>query len=147
MDEPRDRAATIARKARQDMATCELLLPQAGLESIACFHAQQAAEKALKALLAANAVPYPRTHDMETLLNLALPHAPALGVLREQALLLTLYSTDLRYGELPVPEPTSDDAEAAVQVAARVCRLAFEAIDPEAESMANADDLRAEGTP
>jgi len=35
-----------------------------------CFHAQQAAEKGLKAVLIANAIPFPRTHNIRTLLDL-----------------------------------------------------------------------------
>jgi HEPN domain-containing protein len=35
-----------------------------------CFHAQQAAEKALKAILAACVIPVPRTHNLRTLFDL-----------------------------------------------------------------------------
>ena len=36
----------------------------------ACFHAQQCAEKALKALLLHHQVHYPRTHSIEVLLDI-----------------------------------------------------------------------------
>src|SRR3989304_1482303 len=36
----------------------------------ACFHAQQCAEKALKGLLTAKGIDFPRTHVIETLLDL-----------------------------------------------------------------------------
>lgn len=42
------------------------------LDAVA-FHIQQAAEKLLKALLASRSIEYPRTHDLEALLDLALP--------------------------------------------------------------------------
>ncbi len=35
-----------------------------------CFHAQQAAEKALKAVLISKSIPFPRTHNIRTLLDL-----------------------------------------------------------------------------
>jgi HEPN domain-containing protein len=35
-----------------------------------CFHAQQSAEKALKAILIAQGTPFPRTHNIRTLLDL-----------------------------------------------------------------------------
>ena len=35
-----------------------------------CFHAQQTAEKALKAVLVFNSVPFPKTHNMRTLMDL-----------------------------------------------------------------------------
>ena len=38
------------------------------LESL-CFHAQQAAEKALKAVLIAHDIRYPKTHNISTLLD------------------------------------------------------------------------------
>jgi HEPN domain-containing protein len=37
----------------------------------ACFHAQQAAKKALKAVLASNRMDFPFTHDIEELLEIA----------------------------------------------------------------------------
>ena len=43
--------------------------PEIYLEDL-CFEAQQAAEKALKALLIARGVPFPRTHAIELLLSL-----------------------------------------------------------------------------
>ena len=36
-----------------------------------CFHAQQAAEKCLKALLAFQARPFPKTHDLTVLVGLS----------------------------------------------------------------------------
>ncbi len=35
-----------------------------------CFHAQQAAEKALKAVLILKSIPFPKTHNIRTLLDL-----------------------------------------------------------------------------
>ena len=43
----------------------------------ACFHAQQCAEKYLKARLQEATTPFPRTHDLEALLNLLLPIDPS----------------------------------------------------------------------
>jgi HEPN domain-containing protein len=58
----------------------------------ACFHAQQCAEKYMKALLMESGKPVPRTHDLESLLDI-LPEKdekwealrPSLGVLSEAA--------------------------------------------------------------
>jgi HEPN domain-containing protein len=38
-----------------------------------CFHAQQAVEKSLKAVLVAHRIPFPRTHNLRTLLDLVPP--------------------------------------------------------------------------
>jgi HEPN domain-containing protein len=48
----------------------------------ACFHAQQCAEKYLKARLIEAEIVFPRVHDLEALLNLVLPVEPAWEELR-----------------------------------------------------------------
>jgi HEPN domain-containing protein len=57
-------------RANEDLAVIDRLIqtdPQAYTSTI-CFHAQQAVEKYLKALLAWKAVDFPRTHDVDFLL-------------------------------------------------------------------------------
>ena len=58
------------RFAREDLGTAEKLLaiPNPVYRHV-CWHAQQAAEKALKAALIANRIDFPRTHDLELLLT------------------------------------------------------------------------------
>lgn len=58
-------------RANEDIAVIDRLMqsdPQAYTSSI-CFHAQQAVEKHLKALLAYRNVDFPRTHDVDYLLR------------------------------------------------------------------------------
>jgi len=58
------------RHAYSDLALASIIpVPQILLEQL-CFHAQQAAEKALKAILVAYGVAAPRTHNLRTLLDL-----------------------------------------------------------------------------
>jgi HEPN domain-containing protein len=58
-------------KAETDLLVCERLLAQgAEFSEVVAFHAQQAAEKSLKALLVARQVEFPKTHDIERLLEL-----------------------------------------------------------------------------
>ena len=59
-------------KADSDLVAVRLLLEGGGPYDIACFHAQQAIEKLLKAVLAYRAQPIPRTHDLEELQRLVL---------------------------------------------------------------------------
>ena len=47
-----------------------------------CFHAQQCAEKYLKARLAEAQIPFPKTHDLGPLLDLVLPIEPDWDSLR-----------------------------------------------------------------
>lgn len=58
------------RKARSDMAAVEVLIG-AGSFDAACFHAQQAAEKSLKALLIHFGIAFPFTHNLSKLVELA----------------------------------------------------------------------------
>jgi HEPN domain-containing protein len=58
-------------KADSDLAAGQRLLPD-GPFDVVCFHAQQAIEKLLKALLAFYDQPPPRTHDLEELQRILL---------------------------------------------------------------------------
>jgi HEPN domain-containing protein len=51
----------------------------------ACFHAQQAAEKYLKALLARHGLEVPRTHVIEQLLDLIAPVVPRAAAQLQEA--------------------------------------------------------------
>lgn len=54
-------------KARSGLHACRQTLETDGPYDTTCFHAQQAIEKALKALLAFHGQPVPRTHDLDEL--------------------------------------------------------------------------------
>lgn len=57
-------------KAESDLTTAKLMLEGQGPYDTACFHAQQAAEKYLKGLLALATQPFPLTHNLEDLQRL-----------------------------------------------------------------------------
>src|SRR5215210_4671542 len=65
--------------------------------NVACFHCQQAAEKYLKALLQELGLAVPKTHELNNLLNLLLPHDGTLAGLRRGLRSLTHYAVDYRY--------------------------------------------------
>lgn len=80
-----------------------------------CFDAQQAAEKALKALLIALGIPFPKTHDLARLLELIRPHLPVPPGL-EDLVRLNPFAVAGRYpGDLP--EATEEDWEEALLLA------------------------------
>ena len=54
-------------RARSDLAIAQAPLPDGALYEDLCFHAQQAAEKALKAVYQHKGWPFRYTHDLETL--------------------------------------------------------------------------------
>jgi len=108
--------------ARADLALARVPLPEGGLYEHLCFHAQQAAEKALKAVLHANGVEYPFTHNVQLLIDLL----PA-GLTAPQTILaaadLTPYAVTTRYpGEV---EPvTAEERAEAVRIATIVVQWA-----------------------
>ena len=121
-DDPRleDARAWLAR-AELDLRAADLELrnPEAGLWADVAFHAQQAAEKALKALLASRDVPFRKTHSIEELGRACLVVAPQIGPLVDAAAPLTEYAWKFRYpGE--TGDPSRSEAEQAVAVARRL---------------------------
>jgi HEPN domain-containing protein len=71
MKQPRDLALRYLALADRDLKTCRQLseIPDSDDEAIG-FHAQQAIEKCLKAVLAAKAIPFRKTHDLVELVDL-----------------------------------------------------------------------------
>ncbi|MFM2433167.1 MAG: hypothetical protein RLZZ511_4381 [Cyanobacteriota bacterium] len=84
-----------------------------------CFHAQQAIEKALKALLTANQVAFPRTHDLLRVLDLTLALMPDLDIYRKQFADMETYAVDMRYPGLGF-DPSREEALAALDLSREV---------------------------
>jgi HEPN domain-containing protein len=82
-----------------------------------CFHAQQCAEKYLKALLEELGLPVSRTHILEDLVVLLLPHHATLRSLRKGARFLTRFAVATRY---PGRNATKRQATAALRWAGKV---------------------------
>jgi HEPN domain-containing protein len=116
-DDPRE----WLRSARSDLALAEANVPGADLEAF-CFHAQQAAEKAIKGVLLSREIRFPYVHDLGALLALAARH----GVLVPDAITaadrLTDYAVLTRY---PVSDAvTEDEHREAIMLARRVVNWA-----------------------
>lgn len=89
---------------------------------LACFHAQQAAEKALKAVLEARDLPVPRTHDLALLVQ-RIASVTAVGTIVEAAMRLSAYGVGPRYPG-PSGEATGIDARGAISDAELICAWA-----------------------
>ncbi len=85
----------------------------------AAYHAQQAAEKALKAFLAAHDQPFPFTHNLNTLLPRCAALDAGFGQFAGAASSLTPYATQFRYPGGPI-EPAVMDAERGLWDAAQL---------------------------
>lgn len=65
-----EEALLLLRKAQEDADAVNKLVPDTDIaDSVVGFHAQQAAEKALKAVLAASGDDFPWTHDLRHLMD------------------------------------------------------------------------------
>jgi HEPN domain-containing protein len=93
----------------------------------ATFHAQQCAEKYLKALLAARGEVIPRTHDLAALSDLCLRNGVIIPIDQDSLERLTAYAVQVRY---PGEDPTVDEAREAVQIAQTVRRFARKSLRP-----------------
>ncbi|HAK96457.1 MAG TPA: DNA-binding protein [Planctomycetes bacterium] len=82
-----------------------------------CFCAQQCAEKYLKAFLVRHRIPFPKTHLLEDLLDLALSIDRTLDALRSDFRVLQPYAVQVRY---PGYEATVPESKQAVAVLVRV---------------------------
>lgn len=117
-------------KAENDLknaAHCLLLGREAPTDTI-CFHAQQCAEKYLKALMVMEGLPFPKTHNLETLISF-LPVQLCPDLAPGEQSLLTDYATGARY-------PGWDDislteARRAVALARRVRKFAIRVLPKE----------------
>jgi len=86
------------RKAEGDLRAAEHLLTIEQEDYFtAAFHAQQAAEKFLKAYLTRYQIPFPKTHDIQRLLELAAEADPSLPTELASAAMLTPFGVEFRY--------------------------------------------------
>ena len=109
-------------KAESDQKVTEVLL-KSDLESFDSigFHAQQSAEKFIKALLVRHQVEFPKTHDISKLRNLVLKIDRSVSVKLEPADALTPYGVEFRYpGDFDL---NRQHAATAFQLAKRVKRV------------------------
>jgi HEPN domain-containing protein len=105
------------KKARSDLAAVDALIAADSFDT-ACFHAQQAAERLLKAFLTHCAVTFPPTHNLAKLVELAAHVDAALRELSAIVEPLTPYAVESRYDDQFWP--SRDVAENARRLAKMV---------------------------
>jgi HEPN domain-containing protein len=107
-------------RAEHDLRVAEFLLtmPDPPPESIG-FHAQQCAEKALKAYLTLRRMRFERRHDLNYLIDLCTPLDSAFDQLRSEAEELTPYAVEYRYPDA-LPLLSLDAARSTVETANRI---------------------------
>jgi len=121
------------RKAEADFAASVHLAKEQNeqfAETI-CFHAQQSVEKYIKAMLVLNMTDFPKTHDLQRLVDM-LPKTVERPMSVAEMALLTPYAVTFRYPGEP-SMLTLRDAREAVRVARRVRRQARQILPREAQ--------------
>ena len=100
-----------------------------------CFHAQQCAEKYLKALLVYESIEFPKTHDVRALLHLV-PAWSQLALETKEAVKLNRYAVESRYPD-DWDEFTRAEAEKAVDVALKVRKAVRDKLPRQAWTLGN----------
>lgn len=106
-------AALLLKKARADLAAAQALVASEDDHHEAIgFHAQQAVEKAIKAVLTAHEIGFPRTHDLAFLIELTSAAGIAMAASVADGDWLTPWAVSTRYDDLD--EPLDTDAAPTV---------------------------------
>jgi len=113
-------------KAEEDLGVAEhLIIRKTPYFGAMGFHAQQAAEKFLKAILVSLQIEFPKTHDLAELLDLVSVADPSLAVTLHDVITLNTYAVEARYpGDSP--EITLSEARIALSLANKVRKHVLE---------------------
>lgn len=113
--EPEAEAVVLARKAGDDAKAMQLLAPNPEIsDEIVGFHAQQAVEKWLKAVLGSRGIEYEFTHDLHRLISEVTSAVGEFPFDIPQVVALTEHAVPLRYDEILDTEPLNREATVAL---------------------------------
>ena len=116
--------------ARSDLAIASVRKSPRVMYANLCFHAQQAAEKSIKAVLAQHEVSFGRSHDLAYLLGL-LPPSLSIPVSLVELPVLNKFAVQYRYpGDIPVVDAKQRK---------RAVRLALDAVEWAARCLKRTD--------
>lgn len=107
------------RRARSNLVRAKQPYPPEVLLEDLCFDAQQAAEKALKALLLFYGIPFRFVHDIAELLSLLERNGVALPEEISEAVILSDYAVEARYPG-PMEPVTEEEYREAIALAGAV---------------------------
>jgi HEPN domain-containing protein len=94
----------------------EIVSNEKKTDEIIGFHAQQAAEKLLKALLMAREIPYRRTHDLRELIDLISDQNIQFPEPLMEVRTLSPFAVEFRYDYMPMEEETSFNRNNALEI-------------------------------
>ena len=136
---PPDKPEAWIDRARSNLIRARHTFPKVYLEDL-CFDAQQAAEKAIKALLIHLDTPFPFTHDLTDLLTRVERQDVSIPDKVCEASILTEYAVETRYPGATEPV-TEGEHERAVEIAESVVRW----VESHLETGGKPSDSRSDG--
>lgn len=126
-----EEARLLLRKAREDADAVVKWAPDGSTaDAIVGFHAQQAVEKALKAVLAAFGEDFPWTHDLRYLIERLSDIETPLPSSLHEVRVLAPWAVEFRYGET-IDDPL--DREQAISLAKKAVEWAKDQVDATAQ--------------
>jgi len=129
MPEPADAPRLLLDLATADELAARSLLPIEGItDGVLGFHTQQAAEKALKAVLAVNGVEFPYSHDSNGLMGLCRRSGVDIPEDLAGAGHLSVFAVRLRYDASPAAHLDRDQALAWAAAAVTWARAQLAAV-------------------
>ncbi len=99
-------------RAKGDLALSQAPLPKGAYYEDLCYHAQQAAEKALKAIYRKNGWAFRYTHDVDELIAELREKGVEIPSVVAEAVVLTGYASEARYPGLEEPVSVEEYSEA-----------------------------------
>jgi HEPN domain-containing protein len=132
------------RLADHDIKAFEILSrdPEAHISSV-CFHAQQAVEKSLKAVLFSRQIGFERTHDLVKLAHILADHGLVPPVADDDLRRLNPFAVTLRYDEVEIELISrNDSSEVVVHIrlwAEEHIRVATDSAESETNNSPNDD--------
>lgn len=120
MSDATDLSAWVERAEEDYAAVLSAVRRKRPLTYVACFHAQQCAEKYLKAVLVSRQVTFSRTHDLLLLNDQCERAGILLGLDGKSLNALSDFAVKVRY---PGDDPTSDEAREALAITKTVRRF------------------------
>jgi HEPN domain-containing protein len=115
MTPEREEALKLLYLAQADRDTFVYLIPAAHLrDASVLFHAQQAIEKAFKAVMTANSVPFGRTHNLLTLAAALLENGIETPCPPDEVAVLNSYAVLFRYDDEDIALVSRIEAEVMV---------------------------------
>lgn len=121
MKTPDEHARSLFQKAENDLIAANAVIATGKALDTVCFHAQQAVEKCLKAMLASRGISYPWRHDLGELVEAVKAHVPEIADFERDIFSLSPFAVQSRYDD--AIDPPYDVAKRSLDIARCIFEL------------------------